>query len=198
MLNPMMPEDVSSKEIPRQRWESLLEVFCFKKFQGIALVRRLHIIGQAVNVLFTVIAIISSFWVREANVILTIIFFPIFMVVQAFVIRVIAELAVSVLLVPYMLMNNQQGAGGGRTVATDDLTAVRVNVEERETILALSLDDNGMAAKVAIAASDGGKVKERVPSEAAGRWRMHGLAWPDLAYSRLVQDASFFTLSAPS
>lgn len=98
------------------------------QFQGISLVPKLHILFQVLNALAHTLVLISSFVKgNPVSIITSIILYPIFVLIGASAIRLSAELAVSVLLIPSLLVNHQ--AGDQTVVNGNDLQAYGVSAE---------------------------------------------------------------------
>lgn len=75
--------------------------------------RMLHMLGQVINAFIHIVFIMGIFYQDEAGVIVvSIIFLPLSLVLNATLIRVFSELIVSVLLIPSLLVKNQPAAGG--------------------------------------------------------------------------------------
>lgn len=100
------------------------------QFQGIVLVRRLHLFAQALNIVWAIFYLLASF--RDGTVrviIVALITFPILVVYFACIIRVLCEMAISVLLVPSLLAKPATGTGRETVNGVDaDLAAYGVTV----------------------------------------------------------------------
>lgn len=91
------------------------------QFQGIAVARRLHFVSQILNVVFWIFVLLSVFAEGEAGMIVAaLIFCPVMLIVYAMLIRLLSEMAVSVLLIPPLLAKHQPGAGVASAPAVDD------------------------------------------------------------------------------
>lgn len=107
-----------------------------QQFQGLFLVHKLHFIGQVLNVVWNTLFLLEAFRYGDAEkIIAAIIVYPIFMIYFACMIRVLSEIAVSVLLVPGLLAkaNGGTGAAAGRSVYggdNSDLAAYGVHVSD--------------------------------------------------------------------
>ncbi|CAN0332939.1 unnamed protein product [Pylaiella littoralis] len=127
MLNPVLPDEIASKEIPTQSFAGVKELFAFRKFQGIVLVRRLHHFAQALNVIWAVLFLLASFRRGVVQIIVSLITFPILLVFFACIIRALSEIAISVLLVPSLLVKSAGVSGRGAVNSRDeDLAAYGV------------------------------------------------------------------------
>ncbi|CAB1119617.1 unnamed protein product [Ectocarpus sp. CCAP 1310/34] len=114
MLNPMLPDEVAVKQVPRQHFYGVKELFAFRHFQGIVLARRLHYVAQVWNVVWSTLVLSTVF--REGNplaIIVAIIIYPIFVFYMACFLRLMSELTVSVLLLPSLLAKSQGNGGRG-------------------------------------------------------------------------------------
>lgn len=99
------------------------------QFQGIVLVRHLHAVGQILNALYCGLWLLWELGSgREGEKIFSVIFYPILFIVQACIIRVMSELAVSVLLVPVLLAARRPNGGGATDVVHnhDDTGGIEV------------------------------------------------------------------------
>ncbi|CAN0356307.1 unnamed protein product [Ectocarpus sp. 12 AP-2014] len=142
MLNPMLPDEVAVKQVPKQRFSGVKELFAFRHFQGIVLARRLHFVGQVWNVVWSTLVLFGIF--REGTalgIIVAIIVYPIFVFYMACFLRLMSELAVSVLLLPSLLAKSQGNGGRGAAaepvgVGDADLAAYGVSgVDDAGTIV---------------------------------------------------------------
>lgn len=96
---------------------------------------KLHFLAQVLNVVWSTLVLLEVFRNGDAEeVIAALVVYPIFMFYFACMIRVLSEIAVSVLLVPSLLAKATAGAGqGAQSVnggADADLAAYGVHVSE--------------------------------------------------------------------
>lgn len=80
------------------------------QFHGIALVKKLHTVSQLINGIVHIMYLCGAFISGVHYAILGVILLPVSLVIQAAAIKVGAELAASVLLVPFLLANNGREA----------------------------------------------------------------------------------------
>lgn len=90
------------------------------QFNGIALVQKLHLFAQFLNALVHLVLFIGAFVAGSVGeVIFSLIVIPISFLVYAAGIRIVGEAAISLLMIPPLLM--KQRPGGGQPA--DDLAA---------------------------------------------------------------------------
>lgn len=71
----------------------------------------MHLIGQIVSLFFWTIVLLSSFAGPAQWIVFMVILYPFLVLIYAFLIRVVSELAISVLLLPPLLAKHQPGQG---------------------------------------------------------------------------------------
>lgn len=97
----------------------------------------MHFFGQVLNIVVSTVALLSTLAKGNSQeIIFGIVAYPIFMLFFACMIRVVSEVAISVLLVPSLLakVNSGNGAAGGQSVNggdnNADLTAYGVGISD--------------------------------------------------------------------
>ncbi|CAM9972317.1 unnamed protein product, partial [Scytosiphon promiscuus] len=109
-------------------------------FQGIFLTRKLHFVAQIFNILWCTLVLLDVFHRSDAaGIVVAIIVFPVLLIFNACIIRVLSELAVSVLLVPSLLVKQEAGgagrAGHAMNDADADLAAYGVTGDDGGTVV---------------------------------------------------------------
>eukprot|EP00903_Cladosiphon_okamuranus_P014739 g13657.t1 len=124
MLNPMLPDEVAVTTIPRQKFIGLRQIFVMNQFQGLSLVPKLHFLAQVLNVVWNTLLLLEAFRYGDAEeIIAAVIVYPIFMIYFACIVRVLSEIAISVLLVPGLLAKANAGPGAAAAAAVQSINA---------------------------------------------------------------------------
>lgn len=83
------------------------------QFQGIFVMRKLHFVAQVFNIVCCTLVLFDVFvYGNAAGIIVALVVYPIFLIYMASIIRVLSELAISVLLMPSLLAKQEMGGGG--------------------------------------------------------------------------------------